>query len=56
MDALVVDLAVQMLDVAVQILSALSVALLVWGGWLCIGATSQAHPSGAPERPQAAFP
>jgi hypothetical protein len=33
MDALV-------LDIAVQILSALSVALLVWGGWLCLGATS----------------
>jgi hypothetical protein len=48
MDALV-------LDIAVQILSALSVALLAWGGWLCIGAASQGHPSGAAERPQASF-
>ena len=48
MDALV-------LDIAVQILSALSVALLAWGGWLCIGATSQGHPTRAPEPPQASF-
>jgi TRAP-type C4-dicarboxylate transport system permease small subunit len=49
MDALV-------LDIAVQILSALSVALLAWGGWLCIGATSsQGHPTGAAERAQASF-
>jgi hypothetical protein len=48
MDALV-------LDIAVQILSALSVALLVWGGWLCLGATSQDRTTGAPERTQALF-
>jgi hypothetical protein len=39
-----------MLDIAVRILSALSMALLVWGGWLCIGATSAGRPTGAPER------
>jgi len=42
-----------LLDIAVRILSTLSVALLVWGGWLCIGATWQGRPSPAPERVQA---
>ena len=48
MDALVLDL-------AVQVLSALSMALLVWGAWLCIGGTSQARTAGAPERAEALF-
>jgi hypothetical protein len=48
MDALVLDL-------AVQVLSALSMALLVWGGSLCIGGTSQARTTGAPERAEALF-
>ena len=48
MDALVLDL-------AVQVLSALSMALLVWGGWLCTGGTSRGRTTGAPERAEALF-
>ena len=49
MDALVLDL-------AVRFLAALGVAFLVWGGWLCLGASSRSgHPTAAPERSQAAF-
>jgi hypothetical protein len=49
MDALV-------LDIAVRILQALSIALLAWGGWLCIGGTSPrqgAETTGTAERSEA---
>lgn len=49
MDALV-------LDIAVRILSGLSVALLVWGGWLSIGGgTARGQMKGAAERTEALF-
>jgi hypothetical protein len=48
MDALV-------LDIAVGILTSLSAALLVWGGWLCLGAASQGRTTVAAERTEPAF-
>jgi hypothetical protein len=42
MDALV-------MDIAVWILQALSIALLAWGGWLCIGGTPLGRITGAAE-------
>jgi hypothetical protein len=41
-----------LLDIAVQIMSALSLALLVWGACLCLG-VRQERSSGAAERAEA---
>jgi len=48
MDALV-------LDIAVQIMVALSMALLAWGGCLCLAAVSRERSSGAAEHAEARF-
>jgi len=48
MDALV-------LDIAVQIMSALSMALLAWGGCLCLAGVPRAHSPGAAEHAEARF-
>ena len=47
MDALV-------LDIAVQIMTALSMALLAWGGCLCLGVQRE-RSNGAAERVEARF-
>jgi hypothetical protein len=48
MDALV-------LDIAVQIMSALSLALLVWGGFLCLAGVPRERSTGAAEHAEARF-
>jgi hypothetical protein len=48
MDALV-------LDIAVQIMSALSMALLVWGGCLCLAGVPRERSAGAAEHAEARF-
>ena len=48
MDALV-------LDIAVQIMSALSVALLVWGGCLCLAGLPRERGTGPAEHAEARF-
>jgi hypothetical protein len=48
MDALV-------LDIAVQIMSALSMALLVWGGCLCLAGVPRERSTGAAEHAEARF-
>lgn len=48
MDALV-------LDIAVQIMSALSMALLAWGGCLCLAGVTQKPGTGAAEHAEARF-
>ena len=39
-----------LLDVAVRILSSMSIALLAWGGWLALGATLKGWTTGAAQR------
>ena len=41
------------LDIAVEIIRALSVALLIWGGWLCLGGGSQGRTTDMPEHASA---
>lgn len=41
------------LDIGVRILTTLSVALLVWGGWLCIGGAALARISSVAESTKA---
>jgi len=48
MDALV-------LDIAVQIMSALSMALLAWGGCLCLAGSPRERGTGAAEHVAARF-
>jgi hypothetical protein len=48
MDALV-------LDIAVQIMIALSMALLAWGGCLCLAGVSRERSSGTAARAEARF-
>jgi len=48
MDALV-------LDIAVQIMSALSMALLAWGGYLCLAGVRGERSTGAAEHAEARF-
>jgi hypothetical protein len=39
-----------LLDIAVRILSSMSIALLAWGGWLALGATLKGWTAGGTQR------